>query len=290
MTTLSESLIAKRNKLLDKFSGYGSCAVAFSGGVDSAVAAKAAELALGDSAVVVTGKSDALAEGELEQARELAELIGVRHVVVETNELADANYVLNGPDRCYHCKSNLYDKLREVAADLGVTVLVNGANVDDLSDYRPGMFAAAENGVVSPLAECGFTKVEVRELAAQWNLPVAQKPATPCLSSRIAYGQEVSTDRLLMIDRAERFLRGLGFGELRVRYHGDDLARIEVCTAEIDQLCESEIRKSILEEFGRLGFKYVTLDLAGFRSGNFQQLVPVEELKRYVRGSEASVS
>jgi pyridinium-3,5-biscarboxylic acid mononucleotide sulfurtransferase len=283
MKTDANTLFAKQNRLIEKFSEYGSCAVAFSGGVDSAVAAKAAQLALGDAVVVVTGRSDALANGELEQARALAVLIGVRHVVVDTEELADSSYVANGPDRCYHCKTNLYDKLRDVADELGVTVLVNGANMDDLSDYRPGMLAAAQNGVVSPLAECGLTKVEVRELAASWNLPVASKPATPCLSSRIAYGQKVSPERLLMIDQAEHFLRALGFGELRVRYHGDDLARIEVSTSEINELCETAMRESILKEFNRLGFKFVTLDLAGFRSGSFQQLVPAESLRQFAR-------
>lgn len=281
MNSCPDLLTEKREKLLRTIGEYGSCAIAYSGGVDSAVVAKAAHLALGDAAVVVTGSSESLAEGELEQARQLAESIGMRHVVVDTDELADPEYVANAPDRCYHCKSILYEKLRSVADQLGVTVLVNGTNVDDLVDYRPGLRAAAEHGVVSPLAECGITKHEVRELALDWKLPVANKPATPCLSSRIVYGQQVSPERLLMIDRAEQFLRSLGFGELRVRYHGDDLARIEVRADELSELCQQEIRDAILDEFGRLGFKYVTFDLAGFRSGSFQQLVPADTLKEY---------
>lgn len=281
MTALSDNLVVKRDQLLQTLSEYGSCAVAFSGGVDSAVVAKAAQLALGDSAVIVTGDSDALADGELEQARELARLIGVRHVVVETEEMADPDYVANGPDRCYHCKTNLYEKLREVAEQAGVTVLVNGANVDDLADYRPGMKAAAEQSVQSPLAECGFTKPEVRQLAKAWQLPVADKPATPCLSSRLAYGQQVTPERLSMIDAAEQLLRALGFREFRVRFHGDDLARIEVPASELAELCQPEMRDTIVAELSSLGFKYVTFDLAGFRSGSFTQLVSPEALKRF---------
>jgi uncharacterized protein len=281
MRPLSQSLLAKRDRLVRTIFEYGSCAVAFSGGVDSAVVAKAAQLALGDAAVIVTSNSQAVAEGELAEARELAKLIGLRHVIVETNELSDPNYVANGPDRCYHCKTELYDALRNVAKQLGVTVLVNGTNVDDLGDYRPGMRAAAEFGVQSPLAECGITKQEVRLLAESWTLPVAAKPATPCLSSRVAYGQPISPERLSMIDRAEQVLKSLGFRELRVRYHGDDLARIEVPLDELDALCEPAIREVVTEEFQRLGFKFVTLDLAGFRSGSFQPLVPEEALARF---------
>jgi uncharacterized protein len=238
-------------------------------------------LTLGDGVILVTGKSAALAEGELEAARDLARLIGARHVEIETDEFANPQYVANATDRCYHCKSELYGQLDRLAMRAGMTVVVNGANADDLGDYRPGMKAAAEHQVRSPLAECGFTKQDVRELADAWELPVADKPETPCLSSRVAYGQEVTPERLTMIDRAEQFLRSLGFRELRVRYHGDDLARIEVLVDELAQLCEPEIRASLIEEFERLGFKYVTLDLRGFRSGSFQPLIRPEDLQRF---------
>lgn len=281
MPNLSEELTAKRDRLLELLAGYETCAVAFSGGVDSAVVAKAARLALGDSAVAVTGTSAALAEGELDAACELAKLIGVRHVVVPTEEFASPSYVANNPDRCYHCKSELYSQLGSLSERLAVCVVVNGANADDLGDYRPGMRAAEEHAVHSPLAECGFTKQEVRNLAAAWGLPVADKPATPCLSSRVAYGLEVTPERLAMIDRAEQFLRALGFRELRVRLHADDMARIEVPAEELMELCEPEIRRGIIEEFSRLGFKFITLDLAGFRSGGFTKLVPSEMLKRF---------
>ncbi len=281
MTELPDSLAAKRDRLLELLADYGSCAVAFSGGVDSAVVAKAARLALADNVVLVTGTSAALAEGELEAARELATLIGVRHVEVPTEEFADPKYVANAPDRCYHCKSELYAQLDRLADNLGMKVTVNGANADDLGDYRPGMQAAAEHHVRSPLAECGLTKQDVRQLAAAWDLPVADKPATPCLSSRVAYGQQVTPERLAMIDQAEQFLRTLGFRELRVRYHEGDMARIELPEAALAKLCELEIRAALVEEFERLGFKFITLDLRGFRSGSFHRLISPEELRRF---------
>jgi uncharacterized protein len=274
-------LSKKRDQLLCTLSSYGSCAVAFSGGVDSAVVAKAAQLALGDSAVLVTGTSAAMAEGELDAACELAALIGIRHVVIPTEEFANPNYVANAPDRCYHCKTELYTQIGGLAQRLSVRVIVNGANADDLGDYRPGMRAANEHDVRSPLAECGITKQEVRELAAAWNLPVADKPATPCLSSRVAYGQEVTPERLSMIDRAEQYLRSLGFRELRVRYHAGDMARVEVPLSELPALCEAETRSRVVDHLQGLGFKFVTLDLAGFRSGNLNRLISPAELQRF---------
>ncbi len=281
MTELTPALAAKRDRLLELLAECGSCAVAFSGGVDSAVVAKAARLALADDVVLVTGTSAALADGELEAARELSEHIGVKHLTVSTEEFDNPSYVANAPDRCYHCKSELYDQLVRLAARTGMTVVVNGANADDLDDYRPGTQAAAEHRVRSPLAECGITKQEVRALAAAWNLPVAEKPATPCLSSRVAYGQQVTPERLAMIDGAEQFLRGLGFRELRVRYHEGDMARIEVPADEVAQLCEPEIRRAVLEELAHLGFKFITLDLAGFRSGNLNRLIAPQDIVRY---------
>jgi uncharacterized protein len=281
MVELSESLTAKRDRLIELLAGFGPCAIAFSGGVDSAVVAKAAQLALGDLAVAVTGTSNALAAGELEAARDLAALIRIRHVVISTDEFDNPNYIANNPDRCYHCKTELYSQLRGLRERLAVDVVVNGANADDLGDFRPGMRAANEQDVESPLAECGLTKQEIRQLAAAWDLPVADKPATPCLSSRVAYGLNVTPERLARIDRAEQHLRSLGFQELRVRFHADDMARIEVPVTEVSRLCDPSVRASVVAKFEQLGFKFVTLDLAGFRSGGFTRLVPSEMLTRF---------
>ena len=224
----------------------------------------------------MTGTSASLAAGELEAAEKLAQLIGIRHVVVATDELASPDYLKNAPDRCYHCKTELYTQLERLLPELGVKAIVNGANADDLGDYRPGMQAAAEHRIHSPLADCGITKAEVRELAAAWGLPVWDKPATPCLSSRIAYGEEVTPERLAMIDQAEQFLRERGLANLRVRYHRGDLARIEVPLADLPRLCDADLRRELTAELRRLGFKFVTLDLEGFRSGSLNQLVQIQ--------------
>lgn len=267
-------------RLIEQIRGYGSCAVAFSAGVDSTVVAKAAQHALGDRAVAVTGVSSSLANGELDEARTLAELIGIRHEVLTTEEFADPNYLRNNPDRCYFCKSELYSKLEPLARRLGLAVIVNGANVDDVGDYRPGMTAAAEYAIRSPLIECGFGKNEIRAIAAEWELPVWDKPAMPCLSSRIAYGEEVTPERLAMIDGAEQFLRAAGLRELRVRYHKGDLARIEVPADALSRLAAEPFRSELVSEFKRLGFKYLTLDLEGFRSGSQNLvLIPAEALE-----------
>ncbi len=279
MASLASELSAKREGLLAVLAGYGSCAVAFSGGVDSAVVAKAAQLALGDNAVAVTGVSDSLAQGELAAAEQLARQIGIRHQLLSTGEFSQADYRRNAPDRCYHCKTELYSQLDGLAEQLGVAVIANGANWDDRGDHRPGMQAAQEHDVRSPLMECRLTKAEVRQLAADWDLPVWDKPASPCLSSRIAYGEAVTPERVAMIDRAEQFLRTLGLRELRVRYHQGDLARIEVPLAELPRLASPELRETLIGQFRQLGFKFVTLDLEGLRSGSFNQLVPVEALR-----------
>ena len=250
-----------------------------SAGVDSTVVAQAAQLALGDRAVAVTGTSASLAEGELAAAQDLARRIGIRHHVLATDEFSQADYRRNQPDRCYHCKTELYTQLEGLAGQLGVSVIVNGANLDDQGDYRPGMTAATEHSVRSPLIECGFTKADVRALAAHWQLPIWDKPASPCLSSRVAYGEEVTPERVAMIDRAEQYLRSLGLREVRVRYHRGDLARLEVPIHEIARLAEFEARAGIVHALAGLGFKYVTLDLQGFRSGSLNQVLPIEQLR-----------
>jgi uncharacterized protein len=276
----ASELTAKCDRLLDLIRGYGSCAVAFSGGIDSTVVAKAAQLALGDAAVAVTGNSASLAAGELEEARELARLIGIRHEVMQTDEFANPDYVQNASDRCYHCKTELYTRIEGMARQWNVAVVLNGANLDDLADYRPGMKAADEHGVASPLAECGFRKSDVRALAERWGLPTWDKPATPCLSSRVAYGERVTPERLAMIDAAEQFLRQQGLRMLRVRYHAGDVARLEVPLDALPKLCEGGMREALVARFKSLGFKYVTLDLEGFRSGSLNALVSIETLSK----------
>lgn len=279
MPELSPELSAKRDRLLATIVGYGNCAVAFSGGVDSAVVAKAAQLALGDQAVAVTGVSDSLAQGELAEAERLADRIGIRHRVLSTDEFSQAGYRRNAPDRCYHCKTELYAQLEGMAEPLGASVIANGANWDDRGDHRPGMQAAVEHAVRSPLMECELTKAEVRQLAAYWELPVWDKPASPCLSSRIAYGEEATPERVAMVDAAEQFLKSRGFREVRVRYHKGDMARIEVPLAETPRLVAPELREALVARLRELGFKFIALDLEGFRSGSLNQVVPVEALR-----------
>lgn len=254
-------------------------AVAFSAGVDSTVVAKAAALACGNAAVAVTGVSPSLAGGELEEARRLADLIGIRHLVIETGEFANPEYQANAGDRCFHCKTELYTQLEGRQQELGVDIIVNGANLDDQGDYRPGMRAAAEHAVRSPLIEAGLTKHEVRDLARHWDLPVWDKPAAPCLSSRVAYGVEVTPQRVARIDSAERFLRqSLDIRELRVRLEAGDLARIEVPLAALPRLVQPGTREAISEHLHSLGFRAITLDLDGFRSGNLNDLLQIEPL------------
>jgi uncharacterized protein len=279
---MDKALSDRRARLLETLRSYGRVAVAFSGGIDSTVVTQAACEALGDSAIAVTAVSDSLASGELEEAQELTRRIGIRHRVIYTEEFADPNYLRNHADRCYFCKSELYGRLANMLGELGVDVIASGANLDDLGDYRPGLLAAQEHGVRHPLQECGLSKADVRELARAWGLPTWDKPATPCLSSRIAYGEDVSVERVQMIDRAEQWLRKRGLHVLRVRYHKGDLARIEVPLDDLPRFVELELRGELVPVFRALGFKFITLDLEGFRSGSLNTVIPVENLLRGV--------
>ena len=249
--------------------------MAFSGGVDSAVAAKAAALACGADAVAVTADSPSLATGELENARSVAAAIGIRHRVVQTNEFASSDYLANAPDRCFHCKTELYDRLGEMLTELNVDAAVNGANADDAGDHRPGMRAASEHGVRSPLLDCGLTKADVRALAQAWDLPVWDKPASPCLSSRIAYGVPVTESRVRRVDAAEAWLKErFDLRECRVRCEANELARVEVPRPALPRVCGEAA--AVSEELKRLGFRYVTLDLEGFRSGSLNAVVELD--------------
>jgi pyridinium-3,5-biscarboxylic acid mononucleotide sulfurtransferase len=281
-TETNSALVSRRDQLIENIRTYGRVAVAFSGGIDSTVVAMAAFEALGDFAVAVTAVSESLAEGELEGAEELARRIGIRHRVVRTEEFSNPDYRRNNPDRCYFCKSELYGRLKGMLAELRADVIASGANLDDMGDYRPGLKAASEHDVRHPLQECGFTKSDVRALALAWGLPTWDKPATPCLSSRIAYGEDVTPERNRMIDQAEQWLRERGFQILRVRYHKGDLARVEVPLKELSRFVELELRGELLSAFRGLGFKFVTLDLEGFRSGSLNSVIPAEDLLRGV--------
>ena len=272
-------LEGRREALLETIRGYGRVAVAYSGGVDSVVVAKAAQVALGDAAIAVTAVSQSLAGGELEEAEALAREIGIRHRVIHTEEFDDPNYLRNNADRCYYCKSELYGRLTRMMDELEVDVLASGINADDQGDYRPGLKAAEERGVRHPLQECGIGKAGVRELAREWGLSVWDKPATPCLSSRIAYGEPVTPERVQMIDKAEKWLRAQGLRQLRVRYHKNDMARVEVPLDTLPMLATEPIRSGLVRAFREAGFKYVTLDLEGFRSGSLNAMIASENIK-----------
>ena len=273
------TLSLKRDALLDILRQGGRVAVAFSGGVDSAVVAQAASLACGERAFAVTAVSPSLASGELENASDIARRIGIRHVVIDTQEFSQSGYIQNAGNRCYFCKTELYTRIEEIAAREPFDLLVNGANVDDIGDHRPGMVAATQHQVRSPLLEVGLTKAEVRELARGWNLPVWDKPASPCLSSRIAYGVEVTPERVARVDAAEVWLREqLGIRELRVRLEANDLARIEVPVAAVARLLEGDQRQRTATYLKSLGFQCVTVDLEGFRSGSLNAALPRVDL------------
>ncbi|MEW6058670.1 MAG: ATP-dependent sacrificial sulfur transferase LarE [Actinomycetota bacterium] len=241
--------------------------VAYSGGADSTLVAAVAAAAIGERALAVTAISPSLPPGELSEARQVAHLIGVRHRLVRTRETGRAEYLANGPDRCYHCRIDVYGVLAGIAEEAGGAVVVSGTNVDDLRDHRPGLLAAEERGVRHPLAETGFSKADVREAGCMLGLPTWNKPSSACLSSRIPYGVRITVDDLRRIGRAERLLKELGFLQCRVRVH-NEIARIEVELEDIPRLAEGPIRDQILEGLRGLGFRYVALDLEGYRSGS----------------------
>jgi len=246
--------------------------IAYSGGVDSALIAKVAHDVLGDRALAITAISPSLLPEELVEAEEQAESMGISHEIVETQEMENPNYTSNPINRCYFCKSELHDTLKPLAIDKGYPYVVDGVNADDLRDYRPGIQAAKERGVRSPLAEVGFSKLEVRELSKQLGLAWWDKPAQPCLSSRFPYGEEITLTKLQRVGRAEIYLRKLGYLNLRVRSEGET-ARIELPTEKIQEFVINTDLSQVVRTFQDYGFSYVTLDLEGYRSGKLNQVL-----------------
>ncbi|WP_199248370.1 ATP-dependent sacrificial sulfur transferase LarE [[Phormidium] sp. ETS-05] len=249
--------------------------IAYSGGIDSTLVAKVAWDVLGDKALAVTAVSPSLLPEDLEDARVQAAEIGIRHEEVETQEMANPNYTSNPVNRCYFCKSELHDTLKPLALERGYPYVVDGVNADDLQDYRPGIQAAKERGARSPLAEVGITKAEVRQIAQQLGLPWWDKPAQPCLSSRFPYGEEITVAKLQRVGRGERYLRQLGWSNLRVRSAGDT-ARIELPPDQIKEFIAATDLPALVAAFKDFGFLYVTLDLEGYFSGKLNQVLAPE--------------
>ena len=248
----------------------GGLVVAYSGGVDSTLLLKAATEALGDRALAVTATSETYPPQEFAEAKKLATEIGARQRVIHTSELEVEQFRNNPPERCYYCKRELFGKLLEIAREEGLAVVADGSNVDDLGDYRPGMKAAEELGVICPLRDAGLVKDEIREISKELGLPTWNKPSFACLASRFPYGDEITMEKLTQVAAAEQVLRGLGLGQLRVRHHGQT-ARIEVDAEGFEAVIRSDNRARIVEELHKIGYLYVTLDLDGYRTGSMNE-------------------
>jgi uncharacterized protein len=268
----------KLSRLRARLRGLGSVLVCYSGGVDSAFVLAVAHAELGAAAVGMTAVSPSLAPSEKEDAIAVAAQIGADHRLVETHEIDDPSYAANGADRCFHCKSELYRVAAARRVDWGLSTIVNGTNLDDLGDYRPGLEAARQAGVVSPLVDAGFTKADVRAGASLIGLAIWDKPAAACLSSRLPYGTSVTRERLAQIGGFEAALKQLGFRQVRVRYHGD-LARIELGADELCRAADPAARGAIVEAGKKHGFRYVTLDLGGYRTGSHNEVLVGKALR-----------
>jgi pyridinium-3,5-biscarboxylic acid mononucleotide sulfurtransferase len=280
--TISEATREKDRKLGEILRGMGRVLVAFSGGVDSTFVLKRAKQELGDQVLAVTAASETFPSREFDAAVQLAEELGAQMFRTEVKELENANFVANNPDRCYHCKTGLYSHLQELAKEMGYPYILDGSNVDDLGDYRPGLQAKNEQGVRSTLQEAGLTKDEIRQLSKELGLTTWNKPSFACLSSRIPYGTRIEKWKIDQLDEGEHFLIQLGLYQVRVRHH-DKIARIEVMPDEIHKVIEH--RDAIYEKFSKLGFAYVTLDLQGYRTGSMNEVLSKETKEKVKEAS-----
>jgi len=273
------SLEAKLERLRESFRVLRSVMVAFSGGVDSSFVLRVAHDTLDARVLALTTTSPTMPDDDRRNAMAIAQALGVRHVMVESNELEIAGYARNPLNRCYLCKHNLFSVCEEKARELGIETIVDGLNLDDLHDYRPGIRAAAEMHVRHPLVEAELTKAEIRELSRSLGLPTWDRPASPCLSSRFPYGTQITLEGLRQVERGEQMLRSFGFRVARVRYHGE-VARIEVEAGEIGRMLDATIREAVDQEFKKIGFRFVALDLRGFRSGSLNEAIQTAQSPR----------
>lgn len=267
-----ETAHGKLENLKNMLRELGSAVIAYSGGVDSTFLIKVAHDVLDGKALAITAVSPTYPDSEIEDAIQFAREIGIRHIIVESKEMENPNFVSNPADRCYYCKTELFNICLEYAKREGIPVILDGTNADDENDYRPGRRAAKELKVISPLKDVGLSKEEIRFLSREMGLQSWDKPSFACLSSRFPYGTEITSQRLFMVGEAEKFLKALGFKTFRVRYH-NEIARIELNLDELDKILEPEVKKSIVEKLKSLGFIYVTLDLEGYRTGSMNELL-----------------
>lgn len=270
--TAPQKLLRKQDELLERLRALDSLAVALSGGADSAYLAWAAHQALGERSLSVTALSASFSAHDREEVERFVRQTGVRHLFIQTRELEDPLYLANNPDRCYHCKAELFTQLEALAAARGIRAFAYGINADDVSDFRPGHRAASEHQVLTPLLDAQLHKAEIRELSRRAGLPTWDRPASPCLSSRLPYGTPVTPEALSRIEQAEAVLRNLGYRQFRVRYYGE-VARIEIARAEMPRAIESGLVQLVAADFERLGFRTVELDPEGYRQGSLNAVL-----------------
>lgn len=273
MTEISSDLLEKYDELKKYIANLGNVAVAYSSGVDSTFLLYAAVDSIGDRAVAITSCSASFPSREKEEAFAFCLERGIKQLVYESNELENEEYIKNPPNRCYICKKALFTGMMKLANENGYNAMVEGSNVDDEGDYRPGLMAVAELGIKSPLRELGFTKKEIRELSRYFGLPTWSKASFACLASRFPYGESITKKKLQMVEQAEDYMMSLGLKQFRVRIHGQNLARIELLPSDFDKMMDDQVRSKIYETFNEIGFAYVSLDLKGYRTGSMNEIL-----------------